>query len=120
MDSCKLSLKNMIFYGHHGVYPFEKEFGQRIEVDVDVWADFLTAAHSDNFEATINYVGIYNVVQATVEEQSFDLIEGLTQAICEKITGAFQLQKILVRVRKPQPPAGGLMDCAEFEIYREL
>ena len=119
MDVCKLSLKNMIFYGHHGVYSFEKEFGQRIEVDVEVWADFMTAAHSDNLDATINYVGIYNLVRETVEKESFDLIEGLTQAICDRITGKYPLRKILVRVRKPQPPAGGLMDCAEFEICRE-
>jgi 7,8-dihydroneopterin aldolase/epimerase/oxygenase len=119
MDCCKLCLKNMIFYGHHGVYPFEKEFGQRIEVDVELWADFFPAAQNDDLDATFNYVGIYNIVKGVVEQKSFDLIEALTQALCEGISACYPLQKIMVRVRKPQPPAGGLMDSLEFEICRE-
>jgi dihydroneopterin aldolase len=119
MDSCKLSLKNMIFYGHHGVYSFEKEFGQRIEVDLELWADFFEAAHKDNIDNALNYVSVYDVVRDVVEKQSFDLIEGLSQAICDQVAGKYSFQKIIVRVRKPQPPAGGLIDTVEFEICRE-
>ncbi len=119
MDCCKLSLKNMVFYGHHGVYSFEKEYGQRIEVDVELWADFTEAAHKDNIEKAINYVGVYETVQDVVEKQSFDLIEGLTQSICDQVAGRYGVHKIIVRVRKPQPPAGGLIDTVEFEICRE-
>ncbi len=119
MDCCKLSLKNMVFYGHHGVYPFEKEFGQKIEVDLELWADFFEAAHKDNIDTAINYVGVYETVKSVVEKQSFDLIEGLTQGICDQVTDRFLFHKIIVRVRKPQPPAGGLIDTVEFEICRE-
>jgi dihydroneopterin aldolase len=119
MDWYKLALKNMIFYGHHGVYPAEKELGQRIEVDVDLWADFLAAAQNDNLDATINYVEIYNIVKKTVEQESYDLIEAITGVICERIMNYPGVRKAVVRVRKPQPPAGGLMDAVEFELGRE-
>jgi dihydroneopterin aldolase len=115
----KLALKNMIFYGHHGVYPAEKELGQRIEVDVELWADFLQAAKNDKLDATINYVVLYDTVRGIVEQESYDLIEAMTQAICERISDCNEVQKVIVRVRKPQPPAGGLMDAMEFEICHE-
>jgi dihydroneopterin aldolase len=119
MGWCKLALKNMIFYGYHGVYPAEKELGQRIEVDVELWADFLQAVQNDKLDATINYVIIYNMVRDIVEQESYDLIEAMTQAICERISDCNEVQKVIVRVRKPQPPAGGLMDAVEFEICHE-
>jgi dihydroneopterin aldolase len=116
MGSGKLSLKNMIFYGHHGVYPVEKEFGQRIEVDVDLWADFLQACSTDVLAKTINYVDIYNMVKDIVEQRSYDLIEAMALAISNQVRDTYEPQKVTVRVRKPQPPVGGLMDTVEFEI----
>ncbi|HBE80525.1 MAG TPA: dihydroneopterin aldolase, partial [Firmicutes bacterium] len=115
----KLSLKNMIFYGHHGVYPAEKELGQRIEVDVDLWTDFLRAAGTDDLSAAISYVDIYSTVKDTLERESYNLIEAMAVAICERIRDGYDVRKVTVRVRKPQPPVGGLMDSAEVEISRE-
>jgi dihydroneopterin aldolase len=119
MDWDKLSLKNMIFYGHHGVYAAEKELGQRIEIDVDLWTDFLRAARTDDLNAAISYVDIYSTVKDIVEKESFNLIEAMTLAICERIRDSYDVRKVTVRVRKPQPPVGGLMDSAEVEISRE-
>ena len=116
MGTCKLSLKNMVFYGHHGVYPVEKELGQRIEVDVDLWADFSQAGSTDDLATTINYVDVYAMVKNIVEQGSYDLIEAMALAIRNQIRDAYEPQKVTVRVRKPQPPVGGLMDTVEFEI----
>jgi dihydroneopterin aldolase len=116
MDSGKLSLRNMIFYGHHGVYPVEKELGQRIEVDVDLWTDFSQATRTDNLDATISYVDIYAIVKNIVEQGSYNLIEAMALAVRDRIMAIYKLQKVIVRVRKPQPPVGGLMDTVEFEI----
>jgi 7,8-dihydroneopterin aldolase/epimerase/oxygenase len=119
MDGDKLSLKNMIFYGHHGVYQAEKQFGQRIEVDVDLWADFSRAARTDDINAAVSYADVYETVKNIVEKESFNLIEAMALAICERIREGYNVPKVTVRVRKPQPPVDGLMDSAEFEICRE-
>jgi 7,8-dihydroneopterin aldolase/epimerase/oxygenase len=118
MGSDKLSLKNMVFYGHHGVFPVEKDFGQRIEVDVDLFTDFSAAGRVDDLATTINYVDIYTIVKVIVEQDTYDLIEALALAISERIIGGYDLEKVTVRVRKPQPPVGGLMDTVEFEVSR--
>lgn len=118
MSSAKLSLKNMIFYGFHGVYPAEKELGQRIEVDLDMFADFERAGRADDLNSTVNYASVYNMVKEIVEKESYDLIEGIALAICDRVLGGFPLDRITVRVRKPRPPLGGLLDTVEFEITR--
>ena len=116
MVATKLTLKNMIFYGYHGVYPAEKEMGQRIEVDLELRADFSQAHRQDELEATINYVEVYGVIKRIVEDGAYNLIEGIATAIVQELLEKFSLNSVTVRVRKPQPPVGGLMDAVEYEL----
>lgn len=115
----KLTLKNMVFYGYHGVYSAEKELGQRIEVDVELVMDFSNAGRNDDYEQTINYVDVYTIVKDIVEEGRYNLIEAIGTAIINQIADSFNMERIVVRVRKPHPPVGGCMDAVEFEVLRE-
>ncbi len=114
----KLRLLNMVFYGYHGVFDAERELGQRIEVDLEFSADLSQAARNDDFDASVNYVDLYTVVKEIVEEGEFKLIEGIAQAILSQIWDAFEPEALTVRVRKPQPPVGGLMDAFEVELIK--
>jgi dihydroneopterin aldolase len=116
MPTTKLLLKKMIFYGYHGVFSGERELGQQIEVDVELDADFTAAGRTDDLERTINYSEVYQLVKTVVEEEQYNLIEAIARAILEKIHHAYEVDRITVRVRKPQPPVGGVLDCVEFEI----
>ena len=115
----KMTLKNMTFYGYHGVYSTEKELGQQIEVDVELVGDFTKAGRNDDFDQALNYAEVYNIVKDIVEEQQFNLIESIGTAISDQIAASYDLEKIMVRVRKPHPPVGGFMDAVEFEVSRE-
>jgi dihydroneopterin aldolase len=112
----KLSLNNMVFYGHHGVFAAERELGQKIEVDVELYSDFGAAGAADDLKLTVNYPEVYSLVKAVVETEGYNLIEAIGAAVLQRITAAYQLDRVTVRVRKPQPPAGGLMDAVEYEI----
>lgn len=118
MNSTKITLKNMIFYGYHGAFAAEKELGQRIEVDVEMNADFSKAGKLDDLDYTINYVDIYTIVKDIVEEGEYNLIEAIGTAIADQICASFDLERLTVRVRKPQPPLGGILDTVEFEITK--
>lgn len=120
MDFTKLTLNNMIFYGYHGVYGEERKLGQLIAVDVEMVSDLSKAGLQDDLRLTVNYVEVYDLVKAIVEKEQFKLIEGIAFAILTQLTKEYQLKRIVVRVRKPHPPIGGLMDAAEFEISKEL
>lgn len=114
----RLLLKNMVFYGYHGAFEAEKELGQRIEVDVELYLNLKQAGSTDDLELTVNYVEIYTIVKDVVEERGFNLMEALADTIAEEILSAYTLDEIVVRVRKPNPPSGGIMDCLEVEVRR--
>lgn len=111
-------LRGMVFYGYHGVFDSEKEVGQRYEVDLEVAQDLSNAGRTDDLECAVNYVDIYQLIREVVEGRSFNLMEGLSEAIAGEVLANFPVETVTVRVRKPQPPAGGLMEAFEVEITR--
>ncbi|MGE5587967.1 MAG: dihydroneopterin aldolase [Clostridia bacterium] len=115
----RIVLRNMVFYGYHGVFPAEKELGQRFEVDVELAGDLSTAAQADDLDAGgINYVDVYTLVKDIVEEREFNLIEALAETIAQEILSAHDVDEVTVRVRKPDVAMGGVLDYVEVEIVR--
>ncbi len=119
MTADKLILKNMIFYGYHGAFAAEKELGQRIEVDVELYLDLFQAGANDDLEASINYAEVYTLIKDIVEEKEFNLMEAIAHTIADQIISAYTLEQVIVKVRKPDPPVGGIMDYFEVEICRQ-
>lgn len=119
MASDRLVLKNMVFYGYHGAFAAEKELGQRFEVDVELHLDFKSAAAADDLELSVNYVEVYTLVKEIVEEREFNLLETLAETIAGEILAAYTVEEVVVRVRKPSPPSGGILDHVEVEISRK-
>jgi dihydroneopterin aldolase len=119
MSVDKLILSNMVFYGYHGAFAAEKELGQRLEVDVELYLDLFRAGTTDDLDYSINYAEVYALVKDIVEEREFNLMEALAQAIADQIVSAYTLEQVVVRVRKPNPPVGGIMDYFGTEVVRK-
>ncbi len=119
MNMGVIRLLNMAFYAHHGVTAAERELGQILEVDVEISLDLHRAAVSDDLSQTIDYGEIYGLVEEVVVEGEFSLLEALARAILTAIAGRYQPEQMLVRVRKPQPPLPGRLDCVEVELSAE-
>ena len=114
----RLVFKNMAFYGYHGVFAAEKEVGQRVEVDVELHGDFESAARADDVELGIKSVDAYTIGKDFLSEQALSLLAGLALIIADQILDSYEMEKVVVRVRKPQAPLGGLLDYIEAEIVR--
>nr|WP_092068386.1 dihydroneopterin aldolase [Dendrosporobacter quercicolus]NSL47077.1 dihydroneopterin aldolase [Dendrosporobacter quercicolus DSM 1736]SDL75170.1 dihydroneopterin aldolase [Dendrosporobacter quercicolus] len=115
----KILLKNMMFYGFHGVFEYEREQGQRFYIDVELTADFDQAGKTDNLEDTIDYTAIYSHIKEIAETQRFQLLEALASQLCDSILAAYdRLQAITVRIRKPAVPIPGQIDFVQVEIAR--
>ncbi|MDP6500229.1 MAG: dihydroneopterin aldolase [Candidatus Marinimicrobia bacterium] len=114
-----IRLKNMQFYGYHGVSESEKHLGGKFEVDVEMKTDFQKAFASDNLEATIDYEAVYKTVDNCVKNDNYYLIESLADSIAKQILVRFSVSEITVRVRKPHAPINGVLDTVEVEISRK-
>jgi len=117
--SHRISLKNMVFYGFHGVYEFERQLGQRFYIDLDMKADLDKAGKSDQLAETVDYVAIYNQTKEIVENNQFQLLEALSYHIAEEVLRLHPLvQEVTVRVRKPSVPIAAALDYVEVEAVR--
>ncbi|MDZ7795605.1 MAG: dihydroneopterin aldolase [Candidatus Marinimicrobia bacterium] len=112
-----IRLKNMIFYGYHGVEESEKILGARFEVDLVIGCDLKKASETDHLRDTVNYEAIYYDIEEIVTTEKKHLIEALAGIIARKIKQRHEkIKEITVVIRKPSVPIKGVLDTVEVEI----
>ena len=114
-----IRLKNMIFYGYHAVYEFEKEKGTNFEIDLELFTPLAKSSKSDNIEHTINYEDIYELVKKIFGSKSYFLLEKLADSISRSIFEEHKIEKLIIRVRKINAPLDGKLDSVEIELERK-
>ncbi|QSX08524.1 dihydroneopterin aldolase [Alkalibacter rhizosphaerae] len=115
----KIIMKNLGFYGYHGVLEEEKRLGQRFFVDAVLHLDLSVAGKTDDLNKTVHYGLVYETIKKQVEEKRYDLIEALGENICKDVLKEFpNIIKIVVQIRKPQAPVVGLFDYMAVELER--
>ena len=108
MDAIKIT--GIRAYGYTGALPEEQVLGQWFEIDLVVWLDLKTAAHSDNLKDTFDYRETINLVREIVQTEKFALIEKLATVIVEKILTFEKIQRVqidLTKLAAPIPDFGG-------------
>jgi 7,8-dihydroneopterin aldolase/epimerase/oxygenase len=114
----KIVLRGCQFHGKHGVSPEERAIGGRVVVDLELEYDLALAGTSDNLAHTVNYSDVFKTVRAQVEDQNFNLLEGLAHQIAEAVLAKFPVTAVTVYVRKSPPPIKGIVESAGVEIRR--
>jgi dihydroneopterin aldolase len=119
--SNKIYLKNMVFYGFHGHFEFERELGQRFYVDLEVTTtNFAKASASDDLADAIDYVALYSKTKDIVENNRCKLIESLVTKVADEILKlCASATEVKVNIRKPSVPINGALDCVEIEIVKK-
>ena len=68
-----IRLKNMLFYGYHGVKETEKELGGKFEGDLVLSMSLKNSCLSDDLHDTVDYEAVYKTVNNCVESKRFFL-----------------------------------------------
>ncbi|RPI17651.1 MAG: dihydroneopterin aldolase [Ignavibacteriae bacterium] len=111
-----IRLKNARFYAHHGVFDSERANGGHFEIDAELTCDVREAEKEDNLRKTLDYEKLYYFIKEIVSGKKFFLIESLAARISNSIIQNFPMvQKVTVKVRKPSPPLGGVVEYVEVE-----
>jgi len=95
-----IRLEGLSVFGHHGARPYEKEAGQRLEVDLELEPTDDRAEHSDRLSHAVDYDALYRTVREVVEGKSFHLLEALAAAVAEAILSRFEVRRVKVRFSK--------------------
>lgn len=114
----RITLKNMVFFGYHGVLPAEGELGQRFQIDVDLGLHLAPAGQADDLNLTVSYAAVFAIVKDITENRRFQLIEALAETVAGEILSRFPVEQVAVTVRKPSAPVAGIFDYAEVAITR--
>jgi dihydroneopterin aldolase len=100
----RISLRGISGHGHHGVFAFERERGQRFVVDVECWLDLRAAAATDALADTVDYGALAKAVVSDIESQPLNLIEALAGRIADTCLASPRVQTVQVTVHKPEAP----------------
>ena len=114
-----IRIKKAVFYAYHGVLSEEQSVGGKFEADVDIYTNFQEAAKKDSLKQTIDYDKAYKFMYQLALEQKYYLIETLATNIADGLLNKFShIEKVSVRIRKNNPPLGGVVDCVEVEVIK--
>ncbi|MBS3848149.1 MULTISPECIES: dihydroneopterin aldolase [Devosia] len=116
----RIILKDLGFYGYHGVFAEEEKLGQRFFIDLELGTDLTAAAATDRLSAGISYADIYDVVKAAFETRRMKLLEAVAQNIVDDLFSEFEaVTWVIIRLRKPEAPIAMVRGEAAIELHRQ-
>ena len=97
----KIFLKSLSTEAVIGIFDWEREIKQRVEVDLELSLDLTAAGQSDSIDDTLNYKAVAKRVLAFVGESRFQLVETLAERIAGLVLAEFPVAAVRVTVHKP-------------------
>ena len=110
----RLALTGILCRCHIGVTEEERRERQRIEVDLELFADLEEAGRTGDLKLTIDYREVCEAVRDMLESGSFHLVEAAARGVLVLVLARFPVQRAIVRVRKFVLP-----DVAHVEVRME-
>jgi len=114
-----IRLMGITAFGHYGVSPQEREVGQKIQIDLELFADLQAACSSDSLQDTINYESVYSKVMEIVSGRKHKLIESLGEDICYEVLKEFPVSRVRISLRKLNLPFPNNLSHVEICLTRE-
>lgn len=100
----RIEVRGLTAQGRHGVFPHEREEGQRFVVDVVLGVDTHRAAASDDLADTVDYGDLAERVVGVLSGEPVRLVETLAQRIADLCLEHRLVEDVEVTVHKPEAP----------------
>jgi dihydroneopterin aldolase len=112
-----VEVRGLEIFGHHGVEDDERRSGQLFLFDL--WLDAPEAAsRSDRIEDAVDYREVAATVRAVSDGTTFALLEALAAAVADALVARFPLERVRVRVRKPDVRLADPVDYTAVSVER--
>lgn len=117
MDEIRIT--DLEVYAYHGVYPEEKENGQKFYVNAVLYTDTRAAGLADRLELSINYGDVCHFITTFMKEHTYNLIESVAENLATEILLNYDLiNRLSLEIRKPHAPIGLPFDSVSVRIER--
>lgn len=118
-EADRVSVHRIAIFAYHGVHPEEERLGQRFYVSLECSLDLSEAGRGDDWNATVCYAQLTEVVTRATTGRRFRILEGLAEAIAGEILSRFpRIGEVAVRIDKPSAPVPAIIDGVTVEIRR--
>lgn len=118
-DRLSVSVTGISCFGYHGVFPQEREHGQRFVVDVDMVLADDRSVESDRLDDTVDYSEVAQRVVSIVEGPPVELLEHLAGRIADAVMSDDRLTRVVIRVSKPDVSLPVLVDSTSVTLRRD-
>jgi dihydroneopterin aldolase len=115
----RLALSGILCLCHIGVTEEERRERQKIEVDLELFADLEEAGRSGDLRKTIDYREVSEAVRGLLEDGTFHLVEAAARGVLDLVLSRFPVRRAVVRVRKFVLPEVGHVEV-QMERGREV
>ncbi len=103
-----IELDDLLLHGFHGALDWEREQGQNFLFDVEL--EVGEAGSTDKLEDAVDYRDVASCVREVSDARAYRLLEALATAVADELMARFPVERVAVRVRKPDvvldPPVG--------------
>lgn len=114
----RIFLEGLSFVGFHGVYPEERQRGQRFEVDLELLCCCALAGQSDRLQDTVDYAALAQLILDVGTARSYHLIEALAAALADAVLQRHPELQVCLTVRKFPAALPGSPRAAGVRIVR--
>ena len=94
-----IELDGLLLHGFHGALDWERERGQNFLFDVEL--EVGDAGSSDRLEDAVDYRDVAACVKEVSDGHAYRLLEALAAAVADELVARFPVERVSVRVRKP-------------------
>lgn len=103
-----------------GILPEERLRPQRLEIDIELEADFAPAARTDRIADTADYAAVAQRVRALAVENRYELVEKLVADACALVLEQFpSVLAVKITARKPDILPDTEFVGATLEVRRD-
>ena len=118
MARMTIELAGLELFGYHGVLSEEREQGQRFLVDVWLELTDPTAGVTDVIDDAVDYRRVAAAVREISAGRAYHLLEAFASALADTLLERFPLERVRVRVRKPDVKLDPPVEYSAVEVDR--
>jgi 7,8-dihydroneopterin aldolase/epimerase/oxygenase len=97
----RVFVRDLEIVGSIGVYEHEKRYEQRILISADLWVRDDYDGKSDRLADVLDYGKVVDNIVMLVESEHVNLIETLAERIARQCLSDGRVQRVRVRIEKP-------------------